>query len=444
MRNVAPSTSRTTALGKYLAALSRSHSTKTDAPTAAEISRPSPQRTSLHILYILHDTLHESKHHSTSSVERSNLSAPLQPFIIEIFQSASSGQQARVRRRLDDLLLIWKNEHFYERDFLERLGDIIASANNATSATLQGTNNDDGIRDGAIGKGAKDVPFIMPATHGDPSTLCYDLPAGNLMPHIIPNSTVPIRPDAVRPLQFLAGPADEALVNAVKDFLHDVEKIDNPSMFREEDEGMAVDIDSLGQKVLRLETGEIDQQASDTYYGWSRAFCDKIKNRRNRGDEDTYRRRSRSSSSSRTPRKRRRCSYDSRGSRSEPDSRSRSRHRSRYSHGNRGRDRGSSSPSRSRSRSYSPPNYIPLERQENTQPRIPQQLPPPLPFSLPGNGQTIPPFPLGSDGLPIPPPRPPGYAGPWPPPPPPLPPSNPPAGFPIAPPGHSNSPHPRS
>ncbi|KAL9623933.1 MAG: hypothetical protein Q9160_001925 [Pyrenula sp. 1 TL-2023] len=224
----------------------------------------------------------------TSSLELSNLNVPLQPFLVEIFQSASSGQQARVRRRLDDLLLIWKDESFYERDFLERLGDTVTGANNATSEAPNGTNSAGGVRDGAVGKGAKDAPFVMPATHGDPSTLCYDLPAGNLMPHIIPNSLVPIRPDAVRPLQFSAGPADESLVNAVKDFLYDVEKIDNPSMSREEDEGLIVDIDSLGQRVVHLETGEIDLNASDTYYGWSRAFCDKIKNRRNRDDEDVY------------------------------------------------------------------------------------------------------------------------------------------------------------
>lgn len=426
MQHVVPSASRTTVLGKYLLAFTRSHSRESGAPRAnGKPIIPSPERACLHVLYILHDLFHECKYHNESPSLISNTAASLEPFLLDVFRAASSGQQRRTRRRLEDLLLIWKETSFYSEDFLKKLLETVTNSNTLAPENKAQTNDTETIEDRNSKKSVKEGPYIMPATHGDPSTLCYDLPAGNLMPHIVPNSTVPIRADAVRPLQFLAGPADEALVNAVKDFLRDVEKIDNPSMPQDEDEGLMADIDALGQRVVRLETGEVDLNLSDTYYGWSRAFCEKIKKRHGRKDTEIERRRSYSSSRSRSssPRKRRRFSDDSYSSRSDFYRRSRSRERTRFRNGNAKRGRTDYSSSRSRSASYSPPTRSPPHGSKDPASATPQHQPPPsVPYNLPGNGAPFPAFPLGPGGLPIPPPRPPGYKGPWPPPPPPLPP----------------------
>ncbi|KAI9870790.1 MAG: hypothetical protein M1823_008639, partial [Watsoniomyces obsoletus] len=94
----------------------------------------------------------------------------------------------------------------------------------------------------------------MPSTHGDPSLPFYELPAGNLMPHIVPKRSTSIRPDTIRPLQFAAGPADEGLVNAVKDFLRDIEHIDDAYAIEEKE--IVADIDDLGQLSYRNEAGE--------------------------------------------------------------------------------------------------------------------------------------------------------------------------------------------
>lgn len=422
MQHVIPSASRTAVLGKYLLAFSRSRSSESGAlHTNGKPSSDCPERASLHLLYILHDIFHDCKYHTENSSLISSAASSLQPFLLGIFQCASLRQRNRVRRRLEDLLSIWTDEKYYSEDFLNKLQEAAIDPTTLTTKTAEPTHTTGTSGDGNFTKSVKDAPYLMPAMHGDPGTPCYDLPAGNLMPHIIPNSTIPIRPDAVRPLQFSAGPADEALVNAVRDFLRDVENIDNPSMLRDKDEGLVADVDPLGQRVVRLETGEIDLHMSDTYYGWSRAFCEKIKKRHSHRDTDFERRRSYSSSRSRSPRKRRRYSDDSPSSASDFYSRSRSRKRFDYSNGDAKSGRKDYSPSRSRSVSYSPPITLPRNQQRALLQAAPQHpVPPPMPINMPGSGPPFPAFPLGSDGLPIPPPRPPGYTGPWPPPPPPL------------------------
>jgi hypothetical protein len=262
---------------------------------------------------------------------------------------------------------------------------------------------------------------MMPATHGDPSLPFYELPAANFMPHILPNRKISMRTDSIRPLQFAPGPADDALVNAVKDFLKDVERIDNTQI---EDEGIVADIDDLGQTSHRNEAGDM---VGDTYYGWSRAFCERMKSRNKgsvNGSRDRSRSRSYTSSPSRSrssslgPRSRKRRYSRSSGDRSM--SRSRSRRRSRYANDDR------------MSRSPSPPRFAQsVNRAPPTQTmqRPPQPTPPPP--SGPANTyqppthtfQSPPPPPLMPGNIPVPPPRPPNWPAnaPWPPPPPPPP-----------------------
>lgn len=307
----------------------------------------------------------------------------------------------------------------------------------------------------------KNVPFVMPATHGDPSTPYYDLPAGNMMPHIVPNSAIPINPKLVKPLQFVAGPADDSLVNSLKDFMKEVEHIDGIGV--DFDGGGMLDFDELGQACAKDPvSGEIID--GEGYYGWSRGFCQKMKRRKAGKVASNPSGRTRSTSSDRDVgrRKRRRDHSGSRSGRSSGHGRSRfssfsrsrskspdrtlmkrygqqekrySRSRSKSGSSSRSRSppqryrslrsRSRTSP-RSRSKSYSPPHELPPEQDPDPYEYNPGAIPDrphgpsrPGPPQLPANfGQG---FPLGPGGIPIPPPPPPNHTGPWPPPPPPIP-----------------------
>ena len=455
---------RITALGKYLASLSKylhgSGGKARDDPTGTP--RQMLGRSRLHFLYLLNDILHHTKYHNENSSQFSTFSGSIQPFLVDLFQLASSASQEKVRKRLEVLLGIWQEEQYYSRSYIDKLREVVTTAMTGEPSSI----HDSAISLPPRADSTRDPPFTMPATHGDPSVPYYDLPAGNFMPHILPNSSVPVRPDQVKALHFVAGPAEENLVHAVKAFLKEIEMMDggNPRT----DEGITTDIDDLGQIFYKDELGE--QSEGDTYYGWSRTFCEQMKRRRNGRSGKLSRRRSYSSSrsSSRSPRKRRRYSGSS-SVRSNSTSRSRSPyglarnqtgHAAHLRHEPRHRPMARSrSLSRSRSRSSSMPYSPPLQPDAAIAPINPssqssaqispppyptnqpyqahprpadynQQAPPPtaiatslLPESLRNVFPNMLPFqpPLGPNGLPIPPPRPPNYDGPWPPPPPPLP-----------------------
>jgi hypothetical protein len=329
---------------------------------------------------------------------------------------------------MSELLGLWKEEKYYPSDYIIKLREALDTVPGSSNSKVLSTN----IKTPEPAPKVKELSFVMPSTHGDPSMPYFDLPAGNLMPHIIPNSSVAITPDQVRVLQFVPGPADDGLVHALKDFLKEVENISNSA---HSDEGAIVrDIDDLGQVSYQDDNGEIVD--GDTYYGWSRTFCEKMKKRRQDGgsrqgrarsySSDRSSSRSRSRSRSRSPRKRRRYS-DSISSRSASRSRSsRSRsprdgrrngsYRRRTSH-----DHGQ----QSTSRSYSPeqPNPLPAAplSQANSQRGFASQPSPSTiaqnqspPFNIPPNQIPFQPH-LGPGGLPLPPPPPPNYSGPWPP-----------------------------
>ncbi|KAL3462571.1 hypothetical protein BJX64DRAFT_258964 [Aspergillus heterothallicus] len=410
---VIPSSNRVSLLAKYLVALSGSlgegDKDGTNNKTAQGNSQgrgrgPSAKRKRLHILYLLNDLFHHTKYHSSSSAAFSSLSGSLQPHIVDIISYAASydtEKNPKLHKRLAELLDIWQEHAYFSSDYVGKLREVVS--NSAVSGPVR-TSAIPGAEAGEPERKApRDAPFVMPATHGDPSTPYYDLPAGNLIPHIVPNSTIPLRPDMIKPLQFLAGPADEKLVTALKAFFKDVDRIYGPGELDPKD-GEIVDIDELGQTVIRdAATGDILE--GDTYYGWSREFCQQLK-KRNAVDSPSPRR---SESRSRSPPKRRRYSDSSNDSRYRSLSRSRTPPR-------RDRPRDSRSPSLSRvhrispsrERSYSPPPPPPSAQPQHQPSNF--YPPPQMPF----------PVPPGGNGFPPPPPPPPNYQGQWPPPPPPM------------------------
>ena len=239
-----------------------------------------------------------------------------------MFRDAASEQEKHVCTRLRDVVDIWQQEGYIPQELLAHLREVISDPSMNTDATPANEHQKTFT--------SNDLPFLMPLHHGDPSLPFYELPAGNFMPHIIPNRSISMRPESIRPLQFTAGPATEGLVDAVKGFLEDVALLDDAV----EEEGNVADIDDLGQLCSRNEAGNM---RGDTYYGWSRAFCEKMTARRNpQSNGSRTRGRSPSYSPSRSPSPGRKRSY----SRSSSNrSRSHSRHMSSRFSGGRSRSR---------------------------------------------------------------------------------------------------------
>lgn len=390
----------------------------TEDPAATQ-PKTSPKRRKLHILYLLNDLLHHSKYHLDTTATFSTVSGSLQPYVVDLLGHAAAYDRQkypRHHRRLDDLLDIWSEHGYFSPDLIHKLREVVK--NSASTGAAPPSSTDVLASEGDVTKKlpGKDAPFVMPSTHGDPSTPYYDLPAGNMIPHIIPNSTIPLRAESIRPLQFMAGPADETLVQALKGFLKDVDQIYGIEELVKGDGN--TDIDELGQRVVRDEiTGDILD--GETYYGWSRAFCQQMKKR-----PDDSRSRSRSRSGTRHGANRRRysdssMSDDSLRSQRRSQSRSRSRRRAdrdeEYRHG-------------SRSRSPSHPQRRPRSRQSSYSPRAasPPRFPPPHQPSHPPQHINHPshqshqqhhiPFnaQYGPRGANFPPPPPPAYPGTWP------------------------------
>jgi hypothetical protein len=339
-------------------------------PSASNASQrePSGRRKRLHLLYLISDLLYHAKFHANDA----SVASKVQPLLVGLLSSAASFKNSpKHYRKIEELLDIWENRNYYSTDYIERLREAVKIAREAEQSA-EATQSPD--RNGGAhvqSKPSRTTPFVMPAIHGDQGTPWYDLPAGNLMPHITPNSTRPINPALVKPLRFVAGPADENLASAVKNLLQEVNNIFGATQFEDQHENVSWDIDELGQAILHDNiTGEA--LSGEGYYGWSKAFCEKMKRRRKgleyvRAEGHNERRsRSRSRSQSRSRSRSRSQSQSSslsshrykrrRLSNSDGErSRSRSNSRSR-----RGRRAYSSSRSRSRDRS------IPLQRDKRS------------------------------------------------------------------------------
>ncbi|KAI1128596.1 hypothetical protein F5Y10DRAFT_172535 [Nemania abortiva] len=442
--NLAHSPARVAAMAKYLGALAASLAA--DLAATRKAREPSSRRKRLHILYILNDALYQAHVRDKDT----GFAAHLELALPGLFQSAAAFPNSpKHTKKLLDLLDIWEQKRYYQSDFINKLRQVVRDGPQSqnSAATTDGSTN--GLASTNT-KLSKDAPFIMPTMHGDAASPWYDLPAANWLPVMEPNSTRPMNPEMIRPLRFASGPADKQLIKAVQDLLADVDRIYSKECALNGDS--TEDIDQMGQRVI---LDEITREVigGDTYYGWSRSFCQKMKQRRKKGVESSNgargrsisrslsrspsqsrsRSRSLSRGSSRPAFKRRRISAspDSLRSRSRSRNRSRSRSYDRerdYSRDRHGRRSYSSSRSRSRSRSrgYSPPSaarqrpYTKSPNPPNPGPNFPPnpQFPPQQPNFLP---QGLPPGPPDFSQFPIPPPPPPNYQGPWPPPPPPPP-----------------------
>lgn len=457
MKNALPSATRTAAFGKYLVALSSSLGNLGDkkVPNLDNPSGSSLRRRQVHILYLLNDLLHHAKYHLGQHPVYSTLTTNIQSSIITLVGIASAYDTVQFRnhlKKIDELLEIWSEKRYFHPLYLQKLRDIVGESQETAHSekSIQPQR-----KPGEPSREPKaNAPYIMPHAHGEFTTPFYDLPAANMMPHIIPNSSIPINTQIMKPLQLTAGPAVESLVNVLKKFMEDV---DPNNSTRNEDE-TAVEIDELGNIVFRdATTGEF--LGSEGYYGWSRVLCEGMKRKHDgiesgvdctKGDGSDYR--------SLSPRKRRRYSYPenrgdwergrSRSITASPSSsavyRRSSRNTARRGRNSRSRSKGNSLPrepeyrkSRARSRSisiftsrsnsYSPPRNVAEPQQSQATTTLPQL---PLPSSI-SISTPIPPtsfsqassqgYRSGHGMHSITPPRPPNYQGPWPPPPPPLP-----------------------
>ena len=203
------------------------------------------------------------------------LTGHLQSFLEDLLGAASAHSlevYVKQHKCIADLLDIWERKGYLQSSYIRKLRNTVF---NASKAGCADRDDDANVLEEAFSEERKDAPYVLPFSHGDPSTPFYDLPAANMMPHIIPNLAKAINPKFVKALQFTAGPADEHLVEAVKDFLKNVDSLDAYEFGDRED---GTDIDELGQYVLGDEVAG-DGLQGEGYYGWSREFCKKIKNR---------------------------------------------------------------------------------------------------------------------------------------------------------------------
>ncbi|KAJ5398581.1 hypothetical protein N7465_009070 [Penicillium sp. CMV-2018d] len=397
LRFVAFSSNRVRGLVNYLEALAASPPSQ---PTGSKIS---PKRQRLHILYLINDLLHHCKYHVGTPTTFAILTGSLQLHLVQLVGHAANcdrKKNPRHHRRLDDLLDIWSQHEYFHPELVSKLRQVVTMEvpmdfDNATNGLNSAKNS------------GKNAPFIMPPTHGDPSTIWQDARAGNIYPHLMPGSTSPIPGGTIKPLRLLAGPADAKLVESLTAFLDDVNKMFDPEVPGDDKH---TDIDQLGQEVMRGEnTGDILD--GKHYDGWSLEFCQPADT-----DIESFRDRSRSSSVSRTNNKRQRYS-DSSISQSESQSPSESRsYRPAFRRRN-DAQASNRSPQRSRSRESS---YTPREPSTSHFPPPHQPQHPPAPYNSfpttgPSNGQYDHP-PMGpANGYPqVPAPN----YGSWPPPPP--------------------------
>ncbi|KAL8972754.1 MAG: hypothetical protein Q9183_000369 [Haloplaca sp. 2 TL-2023] len=445
LKNTALSATKTAAIGKYLVALasSLSASPKKDSSRSSHSQRLSGRRQQLHVLYLLHDFLHHTRYHVSELADDATSHNALEPYVLQLFAIISAYQPSECSqhfRKLHAILDIWAKEQYYPLAYIETLRETVekqGSLSGVPTEILEPAALARGAVEAATTEGRKNAPYIMPPCHGDISDPFYDQPAGNLLPHIVPNSMVPIKPHLVQPLQLNAGSASEDLANAVEALLQDASDIYGAKT-RSADTHKS-DFNALGQPVL-VHGSSKDVADSEGYYGWSKSFCTKMKlrddrdpsrsparhyhsNQRHRkaassGSSDVSRSRSRSMSTSRSPpyrrgglRQRRPSSDSASGSRGRTELR-----RFHQEPGNLEQSRNGSRTPRSRSSggSYSPPDISPSRHVETgPQHRFGNGSP------SPGMAHAIQPPPflaqamLGPGQVPIPPPRPPNYSGPW-------------------------------
>ncbi|KKY29873.1 hypothetical protein UCDDA912_g10200 [Diaporthe ampelina] len=257
LQHLVPSPVRAAAFGKYLVALASSF------PSGSQKAPgPSSRRRRLHVLYVLNDVLYHAKFRTHNHAFFDKI-APHLPALFKV--AASSANAPKQENKLHGLVQLWEKKSYFPDSVLESLRAAIEDgpksegweANGGVVANKAYTTST-----------AREAPFILPSIHGDPSTPWYDLPAANWLPAIEPNSTRPMNPTMIKPLQLAGGPADKNLADAVKKLLGDVDKIYAKDSLLDGDS--AVDVSQMGEFIERDELGDII--GGETYYGWSRTF----------------------------------------------------------------------------------------------------------------------------------------------------------------------------
>ncbi|CCC10056.1 unnamed protein product [Sordaria macrospora k-hell] len=485
LANLVPSSMRIAPFCKYLVALVNSYG-KSPAKDLTESEKKRGRETSvkrkrLHALYLLNDILYHVKFRNHDD----SFAPKLEQALPALVRSASSFTNCPKHiRKIQDLISLWEEKGYFSEAVIKQLRVAVEEAPASVLLRRSTTQPTVTTTTSSVPKPVKAAPFIMPAMHGDPSIPWYDLPAGNWMPVLEPNSTRPMNPDMIKPLVLYAGPAEKSLVEAVKKLLVDVDNI-----FSKDAANLDGPTPEIGQMGEVIETDEITGEVigGETYYGWSRNFCEKMKKRNQRGasgndSRSRTRERTRSSRSRSRSFSPSRSRDSSRGSDARPAfkrprlsespegryrKRSRSRSQDRSVSRSRSRDRsrrGRGYDSRSRSRSRSRGRYRSRSRSRSTsRPGFRQRSPTygsrgrsrsrsPGIIGLRG-GQHQPPYhaPLSATSFPTGmPPRPPQHPGVFVPPPPPPPnqqpagnfhPVPPPIGFPVPVPSLPGQPH---
>ncbi|KAI6784914.1 uncharacterized protein J7T54_008008 [Emericellopsis cladophorae] len=226
--NIVPSKNRSVALGRYLVALSRSLDSN---------QKPSVRRRRLHLLYVINDVLHHVKTNLGDASFGDALEAHLPVLVATVAEFKDCPKHMK---KFALLLDIWENKAYVSPAHLATLRKA-AAGDPSTTVPAEAQSVTSSLRI------SKEAPYTLPSYHGDPSTPWYDLPAATWLPHITPNSTRPMLPDLIKPIQLAPGPADPKLVAAVQDLLRDVELLFSKE--RKADEEPYDQINELGEQV---------------------------------------------------------------------------------------------------------------------------------------------------------------------------------------------------
>ncbi|VUC33269.1 unnamed protein product [Clonostachys rosea] len=259
------STHRATALGKYLVALASKPSERD--------SRISLKRWRLHILYLLNDVIH----HFVTRLDNRKLESAWEAHLPALVAAAAGFDNCpKHKKKLVNLINLWEERSYFSASFVAKLRDALANGVSTQQPVSESITSSVKL--------SKDTPFILPALHGDPSTPWFDLPASTWLMHMEANSTKPMKPEEIKPLQLKAGPASEKLVAAVQGLLADAD-----FLFSKESKDNNDEINELGERIVLDEvTGEII--GGETYYGWSTQFCQQMKDHKRRAKNGKTRR----------------------------------------------------------------------------------------------------------------------------------------------------------
>lgn len=303
MRHVAPSSVLSSVLGRYLVALADSFAPVAAEPTAGQRRDPrtgtdgnttkptSARRKRLHLLYVVSDVLFHVTFRDPGAGQA--FTASIELSLVPLVSSAASFVNApKHLRKVSSLVDLWAEKQYFSDSVIAQLRAVVEEGPRVAKERQQKGRYQQSQSQGQTGRSAggtqppssKELPFLLPAVHGDPATPWYDLPAANWLAVLEPNSTRPMNPSALKPLPMNPGPAPPALVASVRDLLVDVERMfGGPSSgSRAADQWDDADVDPLGERV-EVDAFSGDILDGDTYYGWSRTFCRRMKERRQQG-----------------------------------------------------------------------------------------------------------------------------------------------------------------